>query len=68
MKKTGWLKLVNILLFICALSQIATGLSHEILNPEIFTIMHSAGGIFFAILAVAHVILNWAWVRAGFFK
>ena len=68
MNKPRLLKIVNIILFLCVLNQITTGLGSDLLNKDVFAILHPLGGILVAILAAAHVALNWAWVRSNFLR
>jgi hypothetical protein len=72
MNGTKWLKLVNPLLFLTLITQVLTGVIF------IFRIntgynrfvgeLHQYNGIFLAVIALAHLILNWSWVKANFFK
>jgi hypothetical protein len=38
------------------------------LPHEAFEILHEGGGIALAILVLLHLILNWNWVKATYFK
>ena len=68
MNKPRLLKIVNIILFICVLNQIATGLGSDLLNKDVFAILHPLGGILVAVFAAAHIALNWAWVKSNILK
>ncbi|MDP2866326.1 MAG: hypothetical protein Q8O90_08790 [Elusimicrobiota bacterium] len=67
MKRITALKIVNLLIAVLALSQVATGLLHDSLTEDAFEAIHEAGGISFAAAALLHVILNWGWVKANYF-
>lgn len=60
------LQLLNPLLALLMLNQIATGVLGGMLSPGVFAVMHKGGGIVFAVGAILHVVLNWSWVRANF--
>jgi len=62
-KRTTLLKILNPILAILLVSQMATGLFGRSHALEEF---HEACGIAFAVLATLHLILNWAWVKVNF--
>ena len=62
------LKIINPLLGVLLINQVLMGLLHDILPHKIFEIMHEGGGIVFAVVALLHVILNWRWIKANFFR
>ena len=62
------LKIINLLLGVLLINQVLVGLLHHMLPHRVFEVMHEGGGIVFAIVAVLHVILNWNWVKANFFR
>lgn len=68
MKRNTMLKILNPILVVLLASQVMTGLLHEVLPHEIFEIMHQGGGLVFALAALLHLILNWNWVKAQYFK
>ncbi len=68
MKRNTMLKIVNPILGILVVNQILTGLLGETLPPKAFEIMHEDGGFVLAIVAALHLILNWNWVKANYFK
>ena len=68
MKRNAALKVLNPILGILMANQILTGLFHEALPHEAFEILHEGGGVVLAGAAILHVILNWNWVRANFFR
>ena len=68
MKKSGWLKFINILMFIAFLGA-SFGIIIYRWGPEsmrgtetVYQI-HSISGLAFLILAVVHIVLNWNWIR-----
>ena len=68
MKRNTMLKILNPILGVLLVNQILTGMFNEILSRESFEIVHEGGDIVFAVVATLHVILNWNWVKAMFFK
>lgn len=67
MSRNTALKVVNPILGVLALNQIVTGLFRDVLPDEAFE-LHEWCGYLFAGAAVVHVILNWNWVKATFFR
>lgn len=68
MTRNSVLKVLNPVLAILMINQILTGLLAEVLPPKAFEILHEGGGMALAIVALAHLILNWSWVKANFFR
>ena len=68
MKRNTMLKIVNPVLGILFINQILSGVFGRSLSREAFEILHKDGGFVFAAVAVIHLILNWNWVKANFFK
>ncbi len=68
MKRNTILKILNLALGVLLVNQIVTGIFHEALSYEAFEIMHQGVAFVFAAIAILHVILNWNWVKANFFK
>ena len=68
MMRTSVLKIVNPILGVLLFNQVMTGLLHDMLPHEAYEVLHEGGGIVFAIVALLHVILNWNWIKANFFR
>jgi hypothetical protein len=68
MTRTSVLKIVNPILGVLLFNQVMTGLLHDMLPREAYEVLHEGGGIVFAIVALLHVILNWNWIKANFFR
>jgi hypothetical protein len=68
MQRNKVLKVLNPILAILMLNQILTGFLNEWLPPKAFEILHEGGGGVLTVVAILHVILNWNWIRATFFK
>jgi hypothetical protein len=68
MQRNTFLKILNPVFGVLMLNQIASGLLREFLPYEVFVILHKRGGLVLAVIAVLHVILNWGWVKASFFR
>ncbi len=68
MKRNNMLKIVNPILAVLVTSQILTGVFGRALPYTAFEILHKDGGFVLAGVAVLHLILNWNWVKANYFK
>jgi len=68
MKRTAILKVVNPILGLLVVSQLLSGLFGEALLHEVFEVIHQGGGILIAITASLHLLLNWNWVKANYFR
>jgi hypothetical protein len=68
MKRNTMLKIANPILGILVINQILTGIFGRSLSREAFEILHEDGGLLLAMVAALHLILNWNWVKANFFK
>jgi hypothetical protein len=67
MKKITALKIVNSLIAVLFITQAVTGIARSLL-PDIAGEIHQYAGYLFSALVIAHVALNWNWVRLTFFK
>ena len=65
MKKNTLLKIVNPILALALLYQVATGLLHGIIPRGSFESVHVTGGMVLIVCAVIHLLLNWNWVKAN---
>lgn len=68
MKRASILKILNPILGLLFVNQVATGILHEALPDGAYEIMHAGGGLIFSAIVILHAILNWNWVRANYFK
>lgn len=72
MNKAKLLKWVNLILFVSAATQIVTGLilAFDLFMSKImfFSKLHEYNGFVFVALLIAHLTLNWNWVKATFFR
>jgi hypothetical protein len=68
MKKNTVLKILNPILGVLLINQVLMGLLHDILPHKVFEVLHEGGGIVFAIVVILHIILNWNWIKANFFR
>jgi hypothetical protein len=68
MKKNLRLKMLNALLGLLMVSQALSGLLHDRLSEETFEHIHILGGLLIVVGTVLHIILNWGWVKANYFK
>ena len=68
MNRNSVLKIVNPILVVLLVNQVFSGRFGRALPHEAFVVLHKAGGFVLAVAVVAHVALNWAWVRNNFFR
>ena len=68
MKKTIALKIVNPLIALLLICQVCTALFRGVMGHEAFEEIHETGGILLAIGVLLHLILNWNWVKANYFR
>jgi hypothetical protein len=71
MNRNTMLKILNPLLGLLVLNQILTGLLADELfkiSPKAFSILHAGGGLVLTVVVIVHVILNWNWIKATYFK
>ncbi len=71
MTKNTALKFINPVLGVFLINQILTGIFADplfALSPKAFEILHEDAGFVLAGLAILHVVLNWNWIKATFFR
>lgn len=68
MQKNRILKILNPLLAVLLISQIASGMLGMRLSYEVFNVVHKGGAFVLLACVVLHIILNWSWIRATYFK
>jgi len=68
MKRTHALKFLNPILALLFLNQAVTGLLNEQIPYETYAMLHGYGAYLFILVAVTHIILNWNWIKASYFK
>jgi hypothetical protein len=68
MNKTKALEYINSIIAVLILSQFLTGLFHSMLYYKTFDVVHKGGGIILFIGVLAHVVLNWGWVKSTFLR
>lgn len=62
------LKVINPIIALLLLSQVFSALLHGALSHELFEKVHKTGGFLLFLGAVIHLLLNWGWVKATYFK
>lgn len=62
------LKWINIILLVLILWMAGTGLGHDFIEHELFETIHPAGGILLIVFVLTHLVLNWGWIKASYFK
>lgn len=68
MKKNTGLKILNPILGILIINQIVTGTLGMRIGYEAFEIFHETTGFILAGLVALHLILNFNWIKASYFK
>lgn len=72
MNKAKWLVVVNPVLFFSVLVQIITGviLFYDLFSSRLALIsrVHGYNGFLLTCLLIIHILLNWSWIKANFFK
>jgi hypothetical protein len=68
MDRLKWLKRVNVVLFFLLLFQVISALLSEVINPNVFEVIHPTGGILLFMCALTHIGLNWSWVKTAILK
>jgi hypothetical protein len=64
-KKTKWIKTVNIILIICTLGLTITLMMG---HSEAFKPIHGLVGIFFVVFVVIHIVQHWGWVKVNLIR
>ncbi len=63
-----WLKIVNPILFLLIVVQMGTGMTLRFAPNHFIFEVHENLGIFLFIALVAHLWLNFGWIKTNFFK
>lgn len=66
--KSKWLKILNPILGLAFVFQIAVGFSSDIISIKNFELLHETGAIFLMICVIVHIYLNLNWIKANYFK
>ncbi len=67
MKKSTALKILNPILLVLLVNQALTALFHAKISHEAFEFLHEGGGVLLIVLIIIHLILNFSWIKAGYF-
>ncbi len=68
MKKNTILKITNPILLVLSVSQVLTGIFAMSLSEEAFDIFHRDTGTILLVLILFHVVLNFNWIKASYFR
>ena len=68
MSKNKALKVVNLILLVLLINQVATGMLAGKLSHEAFEWGHERAAFVLLVVAAVHLVLNWNWVKANYFK
>ncbi len=66
--KSKWLKILNPILGLAFMFQIAVGFSSDIVSIKNFELLHGTGAVILLICVIAHIYLNMAWIKANYFR
>ncbi len=68
MKTNTLLRIVNPILALVFLFQITSGLMHGVISQELFEPIHGSSAGVLMVCIITHLVMNWNWVKANFFK
>jgi hypothetical protein len=68
MNKKTLLKIVNPILLVLMLNQLATGFKPRLYGLGTFRLMHKQMAVILSMVLVAHLALNFAWMRTTYWK
>ena len=68
MNRKKLLKIVNICLGLLFLNMAITGLSADLIPYDIYRVVHAQVGKAFVLFAIAHITLNWGWIKNTLLK
>ena len=68
MRKNDALKILNVILAVLISTQMLSGFLGGSLPIKAFNIVHRGGATILLVCVLAHVILNWAWIKSSYFK
>jgi len=66
--KSKWLKILNPILGLAFVFQISVGFSGDFIPNRTFERLHEIGAIVLLICVIAHIYLNWQWIRVNYFN
>ncbi|HAO19072.1 MAG: hypothetical protein BWK80_17110 [Desulfobacteraceae bacterium IS3] len=66
--KSKWLKILNPILGIAFIFQISVGFSGDFIPIRNFGRVHRIGAIVLLICVIAHIYLNWQWIKVNYLK
>jgi hypothetical protein len=68
MNRNSILKMLNPIIGIMMLSQILTGVFGRQLPGWVFENFHKHAGVVLGFVIAFHIILNWNWIKASYFR
>jgi hypothetical protein len=66
--KSKWLKILNPILGLAFIFQIAVGFFSNFILIKNFELIHKLGAGILSVCVMGHVYLNWQWIKANYFK
>jgi hypothetical protein len=68
MNKQKALKIINVLLILDFLGLVSTAVLDDVIPRELFEKIHPSLGLTLVVLVIIHIILNFTWIKATYFK
>jgi hypothetical protein len=68
MSKIKTMKIVNLVLLILVINQLAGGEFYHKISPTLFKWGHKRAAILIAIFIFIHLLTNWKWIKANYLK
>ena len=68
MTKNKALKIVNVVLLVLLINQAATGMLGINMSATAFEWLHRRAALLLIAATVVHLVLNWNWIKASYFK
>ncbi|MGD8956379.1 MAG: hypothetical protein PVJ03_03535 [Chromatiaceae bacterium] len=68
MGKKKLLKIVNPILLLLVMNQLATGFRPRLYGPGSFRLMHKQMALLLSLALMVHLVLNFSWVRNTYWK
>jgi hypothetical protein len=68
MGKKKLLKIVNPILLLLVMNQLATGFRPRLYGPGSFRLMHKQMALLLSLALMVHLVLNFSWIRNAYWK
>ena len=68
MRKKTLLKVLNPILLVLVVNQLATGFRPRLYGPGSFKLMHKEMAVILSAVLAAHLLLNFTWIKSTYWK